>query len=153
MNDGPRPLHLLLVCSGNLCRSPMAAGIARHLATEKGMSIEVRSCGTIARHGNPASENGVKACAEKGVDISDHESQPLERDLVEWADQILCMEERHLLAVNAQDWRAPFKTWSLASFVNKKAIEDPFRKSMRKYRKTRDILWKAMDAALEKLVV
>lgn len=131
----------------------MAAGIARHLAADKGMSVEVKSCGTIARHGSPASENGVVACAEKDVDISDHVSEPLDRELVEWADQILCMEERHLLAVNAQDWRAPFKTWSLASFVNKKSIDDPYRKSLRKYRKTRDILWKAVDAALEKLVV
>lgn len=131
----------------------MAAGIARHLATEKGMSVEVRSCGTIARPGFPASENGVIACAEKDVDISLHESQPLDRELVEWADQILCMEERHLLAVNAQDWRAPFKTWSLATFVNKKAIDDPYRRSLRRYRKTRDILWKAVDLALEKLVV
>jgi len=144
---------MLFVCSGNLCRSPMAAGIARHLAEERGMALEVRSCGTIARDGHEASEDAVKACAEKGVDISDHRSQELTGELVEWADQILGMEERHILAINARDWRAPFKTWSLATFVDRKYIADPYMKSLRKYRKTRDLLWKAVDAALDRLVV
>ncbi len=153
MNDAPRALRILFVCSGNLCRSPMAEGIALHLAEERGLAVEAASCGTIARAGMEASGNAVKACAEKGIDISTHVAQPLTSDLVEWADQILCMEERHVLAVNACDWRAPFKTWSLASFVKKKAIPDPYKRSLRKYRKTRDLLWRAVDAAIEKVVV
>ena len=153
MNEDRRPLRVLFVCSGNLCRSPMAAGIARHLAEERGIALEVRSCGTIARNGHQASENAVKALAEKGIDIDAHQSQPLTAELVEWADQILGMEERHLLAINARDWRAPFKTWSLAAFVDRKYIADPYMKSLRKYRKTRDLLWKAVDAALERLAV
>lgn len=153
MTEEPKKLRILFVCTGNLCRSPMAMGIARQMGAERGMAIEVQSCGTIAREGMTASENAIKACAEKGVDIAEHISRPLSQELVEWADQILCMEERHVLAVNAKDWRAPFKTWSLASFVNRKAITDPFRRSLRKYRKTRDILWKAVDAALDRIVV
>lgn len=148
-----RPLRLLFVCSGNLCRSPMAEGIARHLAAARRLDVEIQSCGTIARPGMPASENAVTACQEKGVDISGHVSQPLVSELVRWADQILVMEESHLNAVNAQDWRAPFKTWSLASFINKPRIKDPYKRSLRKYRKARDLVWKAVDEALERLVV
>jgi len=148
-----RPLRLLFVCSGNLCRSPMAEGIARYLGEERGLDLEIRSCGTIARPGMEASENAVAACQEKGVDISDHRSQPLTQELVEWADQILVMEENHLHAVNARDWRAPFKTWSLGSFIDAKRIKDPYRRSLRKYRKARDIIWKAVDEALNRLVV
>lgn len=148
-----RPLRLLFVCSGNLCRSPMAAGIARHLGQERGIDLEVKSCGTIARAGMEASENAVVACQEKGVDISDHRAQPLSRELVEWADQILVMEENHLHSVNACDWRAPFKTWSLGSFIDVKRIKDPYRRSLRKYRKARDILWRAVDEALDRLAI
>ncbi len=131
----------------------MAAGIAVHLAEERGIEVDVRSCGTIARPGMEASGNAVVACAEKGVDIAAHRSQHLERELVEWADQILVMEENHLHAVNAQDWRAPFKTWSLASFINRPRIKDPYKRSLRKYRKSRDLLWKAVDEALTRLAV
>ncbi len=148
-----RALRLLFVCSGNLCRSPMAEGIARHLAAEQGIELEARSCGTIARPGMEASGNAVVACKEKGVDIADHQSQPLTRELVEWADQILVMEENHLHAVNAQDWRAPFKTWALGSFINKSRIKDPYKRSLRKYRKARDQLWKAVDLAIQRLAV
>ncbi len=153
MTEESRPLRLLFVCSGNLCRSPMAEGIARHLAAEKDLAVEVRSAGTIARSGDPASENAVVACSEIGVDISEHASQPLTSELVEWADQILCMEESHLLAVNAKDWRAPFKTWNLGSFIDKKQIRDPYRRSLRKYRKARDLIRRAVDEALDRLVV
>jgi len=153
MSDSDRPLRLLFVCSGNLCRSPMAAGLARHEAAERGLDVEVRSCGTIAQDGFPASENGVVACDELGVDISDHRSQHLSKELVEWADHVLVMEEGHVLSVNALDWRAPFKTWSLGSFVDKKRIDDPYRRSMRRYRKTRDLLRRAVIAALDRLVV
>jgi protein-tyrosine-phosphatase len=147
------PLHLLFVCSGNLCRSPMAEGIARHIGEQQGIELEARSCGTIARPGMPASERAVIACREKDVDISDHQSQPLTRELVEWADQILVMEENHLHAVNAKDWRAPFKTWALGSFINRSRIKDPYKRSMRKYRKARDQVWKAVDLALQRLAV
>lgn len=148
-----RPLRLLFVCTGNLCRSPMAAGLARELARDRGLDIEVRSCGTIAQGGHDASENAVIACSEIGVDIADHRSQPLTRELVEWADHVLVMEESHVLAVNAKDWRAPFKTWALGSFIGEKRIKDPYQRSLRKYRKARDLLRRAIDEALERLVV
>ena len=87
------------------------------------------------------------------MDISGHGSQPLTKELVEWADHVLVMEESHVLAVNGMDWRAPFKTWSLGSFINQKQIKDPYKRSLRKYRKARDILRKAVDEALDRLVV
>lgn len=153
MNEPAQPLRLLFVCTGNLCRSPMAEGIARHLAAERGLDIEVKSCGTIGQDGFPVSENAMIACEEIGVDIAAHRSRPLTSELVQWADHILVMEESHVLAVNAQDWRAPFKTWALGSFINQKQIKDPYKRSLRRYRKTRDLLYKAVDEALERLVV
>ncbi len=153
MNDPAQPLRILFVCTGNLCRSPMAEGIARHLAAERGHAVDIRSCGTHAHDGDPASENGVTACEEKGIDISGHRSQPLTAEIIEWADQILCMEENHILTVNSRDWRAPFKTWNLGSFIDKKLIKDPYRRSLRKYRKARDEIWRAVDAALERILV
>jgi len=153
MNAPAEPLRILFVCTGNLCRSPMAEGIARHLAAERGYTVEIRSCGTHANEGDPASENGVTACQEKDIDISAHRSQPLSAELIEWADQVLCMEENHILTVNSRDWRAPFKTWNLASFIDKKQIKDPYRRSLRKYRKARDEIWRAVDGALERIMV
>lgn len=147
-----RPLRILFVCTGNSCRSPMAEGIARKLAEERGMSLELKSAGTHARSDWTATPEAVQVCGEIGVDISGHQAQRLSSELVEWADHVLVMEEMHAYAVQACDWRAPFKVWKMGEFVGKKQIDDPVGQSVRRYRKCRDLLQRAVDGALERLV-
>lgn len=148
-----RPLNILFVCTGNSCRSPMAEGLAKKIAEERGLHVDVRSAGTHAREEWRATPDAVEVCREVGVDISGHQAQRLTPELVDWADHVLVMEEMHSWAVQACDWRAPYKVWKLAEFVGKKRIDDPIGKSARHYRKCRDLLTKAVDGALERLVV
>ncbi len=91
---------LLFVCSGNTCRSPMAAVIARRAAAELGwQGFEVRSAGVAAFDGDHASGGAVRAAAGNGLDLSEHVATPLTPELAEWADLILVMSPSHLVRV------------------------------------------------------
>ncbi len=96
--------NILFVCSGNTCRSPMAAAIANHLvrtnATNDGTEapIHAESAGTGAVRGMPQTSEGVRALRELGVTVEGHSSQPLTRDLIEDAERVFVMTDQHLRA-------------------------------------------------------
>lgn len=92
-------MRLLFVCSGNICRSPMAAAIADRIALERGLDVEIRSAGTLGLQDRPAEPRAVAVCREIGLDLSAHRSRPLTAELVRWADRIFVMEDAHGLAV------------------------------------------------------
>ena len=86
---------VLFVCTGNTCRSPMAAGaLARELGADVEL-VEVHSAGTSAWEGEPASELSVEIAAAAGVDLSAHRSRRVTAALVAGADLVLVMEASH----------------------------------------------------------
>ncbi len=91
---------MLFVCFGNICRSPMAEGIAREFLVFTG-SCEVRSAGLFAVPGNPPSDYAVRVCSNHGISIAAHRAQLLTPALVEWADIVFCMERNQCRQVAA----------------------------------------------------
>ena len=113
---------VLFVCTGNTCRSPMAAGLARQLLAEmKGVSVErleeagvrVRSAGVMVGASSPASHQAVEAMRQMGVDLSRHISTPLTEDLIQDADAIYTMTDSHRQAVLIHSPAAAGKTHRL----------------------------------------
>src|SRR5512134_2396353 len=93
-------MKVLFVCSGNTCRSPLAAAAFRRLLDESGRNdIEVASAGTGAYEGSPASEGAYLVAIEAGLDLSSHRARLLDRDRVAEADLILAMSKGHLSRV------------------------------------------------------
>jgi glycine hydroxymethyltransferase len=86
---------VLFVCTGNICRSPIAEGLFRRLIGN-GKEVEVLSAGVHAVRGQPPSLYAVQVCAEEGLDISDLRSQPLTAELVDRATHIFAMTGAHL---------------------------------------------------------
>lgn len=89
-------MMILLVCTGNTCRSPMASALLGQKIEEKGgtlakKEVEVRSAGLFAQAGLPACAQAIEAMREVGIDISRHRSVPLQAQLIREADLILTM--------------------------------------------------------------
>ena len=81
---------VLIVCTGNVCRSPMAMGLLRQRLAQNGLDdqIQVHSAGVFALEGSPASQPGVELLAERGVDISDHRGHSVSTEDMTEADVV-----------------------------------------------------------------
>jgi len=87
-------MKILMVCLGNICRSPVAEGVLRHLATNKNLNIEVDSAGTAAYHvGEHPDHRSVKNAKKNGVDISKLKARKFLIADFENFDRIFVMDE------------------------------------------------------------
>jgi protein-tyrosine phosphatase len=108
--------RLLFVCTANVCRSPMAEGLAADLAAARGLDLEVASCGVL-EGGAPADPTAARTIARWGVDLARHESHQMAADVLRGADLVLTMERAHLAEVAAVDVDAVDRSFPLREFV------------------------------------
>jgi protein-tyrosine-phosphatase len=102
-------MRLLLVCTGNLCRSPMAEAILRQELESRGCDgVEVASAGTWAARGEPATEEAIAVCASHGIDLAAHRSRLADVEAVEAADAVVGMTnvQRQEIAVLVPEARS-----------------------------------------------
>ena len=87
---------LLVICSGNICRSPFAQGYLRWRLAQLGQQhVGVQSAGTLGIVGSPASSETIALAQEAGFDLSEHRSRAVTFDAMDEAGIILVMEEAH----------------------------------------------------------
>jgi RpiB/LacA/LacB family sugar-phosphate isomerase len=133
---------VLFICTGNICRSPMAEGIFRHVVKGR-RDIQVMSAGIGAMDGQAPSPYAVKAVKELGIDISKQRSRQLTAELVQEADYIFGMTHSHVDTVLLLYPYAAEKTFLLREFdetldIFEKDISDPIGGSYEVYLNTRD---------------
>jgi len=125
-----RPKQVLIVCTGNICRSPMAVGLLRCLlhVDSRSARIVVSSAGTRALEGHEASRHAINVMAERDIDITHHRACQLRQSDVASSDLLLVMEERHrgsVLGLTGPEAR--YKTLLIAELVGEHSpIQDPY---------------------------
>lgn len=146
-------MHLLFVCTGNTCRSPLAEAIARRMIADRAIpDLTVGSAGTSAWVDAPASDGALLVALEHGIDLGDHRSRPLAQDLVSTAQIILTMGPHHLDRAEALGGIG--RSWMLADFAGgtPRPVSDPFGGDLDVYRATFVELEGAITAALDRIV-
>lgn len=151
---------ILLICTGNTCRSPMAEIIARGVLAERlgckpdeleERGVTVQSAGLSAMPGGGAACEAIDVMQEMGLDLSAHESRPLNDRLVRFADVIWTMTRMHRQSVLARWPDAASRTELLAE--DGSDIPDPIGSSQEVYRACAKQLDKELRARLSKLEI
>ena len=142
-----RPIGILMVCLGNICRSPMAEGMLRHRLEEVGLGSRVRvdSAATGSSHlDHPPDERAIAIAARHGVDISGQRARRLVAEDFDEFDVILCADRTILHDARIRKPRTAHAQVELMlewSGAGKKDVPDPYYGSQRDFEQA----WKLVD--------
>ncbi len=150
MND--QPTIITVVCTANICRSPMAAGLLRHAleGEENPPPFQVESAGMAAQDGERASENSVLAMKWVGIDIGDHRSRMLTPERISRSAAIFCMTTNHKRMIEAVFPQKPPHLRLFREFADSgnSEVPDPYGGSIDEYVQCRDSLLDAIPGLL-----
>ncbi|GEM_PF-350642 len=148
-------MNILFVCTGNICRSPMAEGLMKHmLPPPLRPAVRVASAGTNALVGHEASENAIRVMEAGGIDISAHRARQVNGSMVAEADLILVMEPFQRRLIRDQFRTPASKTEILAVFHPSgriKFIEDPYGGPLFAYQACARIMSACIEQLLEEI--
>jgi len=152
------PLRILLVCMGNICRSPLAHGVVRRRLYAEGMSavIDLDSAGTHGYHaGSPPDERAQAAAARRGIDISDLRARSVAPRDFELFDLILAMDDENLETLRRSAAREHHHKIQLfmtyAAGDEGRVVPDPYYGGPIGFERVLDMVEEATEGLLERL--
>lgn len=152
------PIRILFVCLGNICRSPLAEGVFRHLARQGGVEdrFEIDSAGTAGYHvGDPPDARSVATARARGVEVGGQGRQLAERDLLHY-DYVIAMDSENLADVRRLAGRRGgtarihlLRDWDLEGKGGD--VPDPYYGGPHGFEKVHDIVERSCARLLEDL--
>ena len=153
-----RKVSVLVVCTGNICRSPTGEGVIRHLARERGLGdrVTVRSAGTHDYHvGEGPDARTLKHASRRGYDLSAQRAMQVSREHFHEFDYILAMDRGHLRQLKAiapKDARARLGLFLDASARWKgEDVPDPYYGGPEGFEQVLDMVEEAAERWVERI--
>lgn len=142
-------MNILFVCTGNTCRSPMAAALFNKIATEKNLDLRIESAGLFAADGENASNEAIIAMQKYDIDLLGHHAQSVNTELLEKSDIILTMTAAHKMVLLQS---VPEKVFTICEFAGVDYdIEDPYGGDVDEYEECAETLYEVLKKVAERL--
>lgn len=143
---------VVLVCTGNTCRSPMAEALFRDLVKERA-DYQISSAGVAAAPGMPASKHTAGILKERGIDLSSFQSRMLDQELLDHATHVFAMSSHHMAAIADEFPDHADKVYLVSEFAAEDAlrgrdVSDPFGQGRAAYEETLRSLEKMLPSLL-----
>lgn len=146
--------HILVVCTANICRSPVAEALLRDRLTKRGLeNWTVSSAGTWALARRGAAHNSQVVMAQYGLDISHHIARMIEPSDLQRADLVLCMEEGHVEALMAEFPDEAQKIYPITAMAGPPySVKDPYGGSLIEYQHMSAELASIIDRGMDRII-
>ena len=148
------PARILFVCTGNICRSPLAEAVARHALVAhfqvpdlRTVGLDTASAGTHALAGNPATFEMQTVAAEIGLDLSEHRATRVDADVLTNASLVYAMEIEHV------DWLRSLLPDAPVGLLGSAAIDDPYGSNLLEYRRACRAVVAAVQMRVPEMIV
>ena len=139
--------NVMVVCIGNICRSPMAEVLLQH----KQPQLTVFSSGIGALVGKPADPSSVELMQEKEIDLSQHCAQQINTVLVAKSDLILTMEKKHIDAIQSKYPESRGKVHLIGKWNDNQEVPDPYKKNKDAFISALSLIESGLDGWQKKL--
>ena len=141
--------NILVVCVGNICRSPMAEALLKSaLRGQDGITVESAGLGALV--GYPADDYALELMREMGEDVSSHRARQIHPDMVSAADLVLVMEARQKRAIDDADPTARGKVHRLGEWQDRD-IDDPYRQDKAAFAEALEEIQEGVVSWVEKI--
>ncbi len=146
--------HILVVCTANICRSPVGEALIRDRLQKRGLTDwTVSSAGTWAMRQRGASRNSVIVMERQGLDISNHVSRMITDEDMRKANLVLCMEAGHAEALRAEFYGDADKVFLFSEMVGSSySVSDPYGSALPNYERMAKELTDIVDRGMDRIV-